>query len=375
MTGNNTSKLTSASAVTAYVSVAIFATMIAIMAFLLLRQDVAYIHIVAAGFVSVVLFILVGVLQFRRPYSLSTLIGSAIALLVMATHVSFSYTVSSILAPANLGLNVLVALIPAVTLAYICYPLMTVLSIIVLIQSAISIFADRSRQPLSPQAYEAVSPQSNPAIPQCLPPNSIGSPRHDSNARIAAVALIAVLVIFMGALAINFDIAAKKSAEESAELWALLSESTSNFQAESETLFAQTSFPEKGFELENYFDVKKNDVSGGYQFFYRSKETGLSWSIYEEDDGKLIASMSCIFDDSSPLSGKVDDFVLVEEGGDYHMAFIYAGHGVSTLHPDEIAAVVDTIDKSTLDSYDERRVLDIVQGRESYEGIPEKDRS
>ena len=354
MTGTNTSKLTIASAVAAYVSAAVFATMVAIMASLLL-PDVSYIPVIAAGFIAAAFFVLAGILQFKKPYSFRTLAGSAIALLVIAAHISFSDAVTSIFATANLGWSSLVAIIPAVALAYICYPVTAVLSIIVFVQSARSIFTDRTRRPLSPQSYEVAPPQ--------------------GNNRIAAAVLIAVFATLMVVFAVNFAISSMKSAEQAAELQELLLESTSKFQTQSDDLFEKTSFPERGFELENYFDVSENDVSGGYEFFYRSKKTGMSWYVYEEDDGKIIASMSCVFNERSPLYGQVEDFVLVEEGGDYHMAFVYAGHGASTLHPDEIAAVVETIDKSTLDSYDERRVLDIVQGRERYKEIPEKDRS
>jgi hypothetical protein len=327
--------------------------------------------IVAVSIAGPVLFIVAGVLQYRNPNSNRAIAGASMAIVIMAAHISYSGVINEMFGLTDLGWDVLAAAIPAVVLAYICYPVTGVLSLIVLISSVRSVLGTKSLKQRSSQAH--IEPQS-----VHLDSNQVFSENDrilllesDKGSRNTAIVLVAVFAVLMVACAINFAISAMISARQAAELNEFLVASENKYDMQARELFDKTSFPERGFELENHFDVSEDTVSGGYEFFYRSKKTGLSWRIYEDTDGKMIALLSEVIDDDSPLDGNIDDFVLVEEDGDYHMAFMHAGHGGESLGKEEIAAIVDVIDKKTLDSYDEQRILRIAQGRESYRHLPE----
>ena len=98
--------------------------------------------------------------------------------------------------------------------------------------------------------------------------------------------------------------------------------------------------------MENYYDVSRDDSTGVFEYFYRSKATGLSWQLFQVD-GKLVTYLADVPDELE-LFSTVGGFVLVERGGDYELAYELAGPGGN------IAAIVDRINAGTLDSWTKR---------------------
>lgn len=337
-------------AVVAFITAAVLVITAVMAIWLVTPESKSSLIIAASMFAFPLMFICGGILLVKREYSNRSLGGAVICLITMAASALWALAVTSTGAYTS-GLNQnswdgLILIFPMMALAYILYPALIVLSIIVFIFSVKAAFAVPKADLLD--SGEQSAPSKNGAI--------------------------AIIVAFAVALACCLGAGsyfAAKNAHDSEELMNYLEESQAHYKAEADATFEQSVFPSRGFELENYYDVKVNDIGGGYTLYYRSKKTGLDWRLSEDENGKLEADLSCIFADDSKLAKlELDEFVLVEKDGNYLGAWYSACHGTKQLKDNQIAAIIDRIDKDVLDSYTIDRVYNIATGAEKYTELP-----